>query len=80
MKHIVYNEVELTTDEILKKTVANEMEMAFLLSITVRTLRNRISRGENHPPFCGAGKSKRFYLNDFFKWDRQQKVREIRSA
>jgi len=57
-----------------------EQEIAEVLGISLYTLRNRISRGENHPPFSGYGKHKRFYKDEFLKWDRKNMTREVRSA
>jgi hypothetical protein len=40
------------------------------------TLRNRIYTGKNHPPYSGEAGSKRFYKDEFMKWDMANQKRE----
>lgn len=55
-------------------------QMAKILGITTKTLRNRISERKNHPPFFGRGEGIRFPKDEFKNWQRTHTVREIRSA
>lgn len=57
-----------------------EDEMAALMEIDVETLRNRIYRGKDHPPVTGSGHSKRFYKDDFTKWDKSRQKAETSSG
>lgn len=70
----------MTKVEALQQEFYTEKEMAKLLGISVARLRNRISEGRNHPPFSGYGANKRFYRDEFLKWDRKNMVREVKSA
>jgi hypothetical protein len=54
-----------------------EQEMARLLGISVRTLRNRHCSGKNHPPKT----PERLYPKDEFdKWNKNRLQRELRAS
>jgi hypothetical protein len=52
-------------------------EMARLLGIKVKTLRNRISEGRNHPPVTPEGL---FPKDEYEKWNRKRLQHEMKKA
>lgn len=53
-------------------------EMAKVLGIGVSTLRNRLSKGEGHPPYHGRGKAIRFPKDAYIRWRNSQLVYEVK--
>ena len=57
-----------------------EAQVATIMGIEPKTLRNYISEGRRHPPFIGHGKGRRFPVDEFKKWVKQNLVHAINKA
>lgn len=55
----------------------SEEEVADLIGISVPTLRNRHSKGVNHPPRTPEG---RYRKTEFHEWDKSRQQRQIKGA
>lgn len=66
-----------TAIEQFKANHFSEEEMAEILGITVKTLKNRVYTGTNHPPFFNTGPRRWFPKDEFDKWMKDRIEREI---